>query len=273
MARPGDPRTLHVLSFHWDGFEPTLLAWNDSKKAVEGIDLGKLDICVTTSRRCVGSFDGEDYFPCPSGRAVGSPFAQCQQCAGPHIPDQQCTFEPKCDGSRCGARFCSREHTVYLAFHGALAKVGMCGGHRVAERLVEQGADAYAVVAAAPNRLEARRLESEISKRLKLRQRVLARESLAHHASGQPWERIEESWAAISERLEAELGAAPGPLRRLDGYPLAQPLPSAPRLRQTIGPHSGRVVGIKGRHMIYENEGLNALDLSDLPARVVKLKA
>jgi hypothetical protein len=149
----------------------------------------------------------------------------------------------------------------------------MCGGHRVAERLVEQGADAYSVVSIAKNRLEARRLESAISKGLKLRQRILSRESLARMAEPDPWDAIESEWASLRARVEAAVGAAPGELARLDRYPLRRPLPSVPRLRESIGPHQGRVVGLRGRHLVYENEGLNALDMSDLPARVVRVRA
>jgi len=266
-------RTLHVLSFHWEGFSPVLLAWDREAREAVSVGLDELDLLVTTSRHCVGNFDGEDYFPCPSARRVSGPFAQCPECAGPHIPDQQCTFEPKCDGSLCGAKFCSREHAVYVAFHGPRPKVGMCGGHRVAERLVEQGADAYSIVSIAKNRLEARRIESAISKGLKMRQRVLSKESLAHMADPEPWDDIEREWASLRARIESAVGTAPGELARLDGYPLQRPLPAVPRLRQSIGPHQGRAVGLRGKHLVYENEGLNAIDMADLPARVVRVRA
>jgi hypothetical protein len=261
----------HVLSFHWQGFEPHVVAWDAAARGMVELELSEMDMLVTTARRCVGSFDGDDYFPCPSARRVSGPFAQCPQCAGPRVPDQRCTFEPKCDGSLCGARFCSREHTVYIAFHGASPKVGMCGGHRVAERLTEQGADAYSIVARASNRLEARRVESALSKNVGVRQRVASKDSLANLALPQPWDSIEAAWSAMLAKVEACTGQGAGGLLRLDRYPLAQPLASAPRLRITIGPHQGRAVGLKGRHLVYENDGLNALDASDLPSRVVRL--
>ncbi|MFH0816421.1 MAG: DUF2797 domain-containing protein [Methanobacteriota archaeon] len=271
LEKPGEARSLHVLSFDWNGFDPSVTAWDAARSEVVEMNVWNLNMCVTTARRCVGSFDGEDYFPCPTTRRISGPFAQCQSCAGSWIPVQQCTFEPKCDGTLCDSKFCSREHAVYVAFHGALAKVGMCGGHRVAGRLVEQGADAYALVAALPNRLEARRLESAISKEMKMRQRVMSKEALANYVAPPPWQLMEEKWAELGGRISAKTGSPPGKLARLDKYPLAQPLASAPRLRQTIGPHEGKVIGIKGRYVVYENDGLNALDLSDLPARVVKI--
>jgi hypothetical protein len=271
LAKPSEARSLHVLSFDWHGYEPRVIAWDAAISEVVEVDVWSLNMCVTTSRHCVGSFDDEDYFPCPSGRRISGPFAQCQSCAGPYIPVQQCTFEPRCDGTLCNSKFCSREHAVYVAFHGAMAKVGMCGKHRVEPRLVEQGADAYALVALLPNRLEARRLESSISKELKVRQRVLSKEALANYVASPPWQVIGERWAELGERIGAKTGSPPAGLTRLDGYPLAQPLAASPRLRETIGPHEGKVLGIKGRYLVYENEGLNALNLSDLPARTVRI--
>ena len=271
LGKPSDTRSLHVLSFDWDRFEPRVTAWDAERSEVVEMDIWKLNLCVTTARRCVGSFDDDDYFPCPTARRISGPFAQCQSCAGPYIPIQQCTFEPRCDGTLCASKFCSREHAVYVAFHGALAKVGMCGKHRVEPRLIEQGADAYALVAVLPNRLEARRLESSISKELKVRQRVMSKEALANYVASPPWQVIEERWTDLAERICAKMGEPLDPLTRLDKYPLPQPLASSPRLRETIGPHEGQGVGVKGRYLVYENEGLNALDLSDLPARVVKI--
>jgi hypothetical protein len=46
----------------------------------------------------------------------------------------------------------------------------------------------------------------------------------------------------------------------------------APHLVETAGLHSGIVIGIKGRFMIYRNDGgTKALDLSDVVARMVRV--
>jgi hypothetical protein len=56
-------------------------------------------------------------------------------------------------------------------------------------------------------------------------------------------------------------------LRWLDRYPIELPLRASPKLQETPGRHRGEFVGIKGKWMIYENEGVRALSLADLPSR------
>lgn len=261
-------RALHAVALDWDGFEPRLWAWNRDSGGLQEVDLWELGLNVTTGRYCVGSFGDGGYEPCPSRRRVDR-FAQCADCAAPRIPDQECTFEPKCDGTRCGASFCLREHSVYLAFHCATAKVGMSSSSRVQGRLVEQGADAYAVLARSRNRLDARRTEVAVAAALGARQRISARESLRNMACPTPWAEIEAQYAELAARAAERLGLSPGPLRRLEGHPLVVPLKGEPALRETLGPHSGRVLGMKGRYLVYENGGLT-LDLQDLPSRTMR---
>jgi len=73
------------------------------------------------------------------------------------------------------------------------------------------------------------------------------------------------------EGLRITLGEAfklkPEPLKWLTRYPIDLPLRQVPRLEPSPGRHRGERVGIKGKWMVYESEGLKALNLSDLPAR------
>ncbi|MBS3790535.1 MAG: hypothetical protein KGY66_06435, partial [Candidatus Thermoplasmatota archaeon] len=77
---------------------------------------------------------------------------------------------------------------------------------------------------------------------------------------------IERKYRGVKNRVPV------GELIFLNDYPIALPLRAKPRLRPVPGRHEGKTVGIKGELLIYENRGLQALDLSNLVGRKMLVK-
>jgi hypothetical protein len=276
VTRPTSMMALdkHVLSFHWDGFEPHLICYDRISRKVDELPLHRLALEVGGQRDCVGRFAYDGYRPCPSSRPVGR-FETCPTCASPWVPVQGCVFEPQCDGDRCDhPEFCARKHYVYLASFGNLLKVGMTGASRLRERAIEQGADAVRPLFECRNRQEARSLEKEISRRFKVPQNIRAgriARTLTAPPSRESIDHVHDHYvhriARWREPLDAEIVF-------LDQYPLRDRPKSPPEVVSTEGQHRGAVLGIKGRYLLFRDHGSShslLLDLSDLPTRSVRL--
>lgn len=260
--------TLHALEYHWDEFEPHLLCY-DSSEAVE-CELDLMDVRFRVSRRktCVGLWDNEgNYVPCPRSSSV-TKYSQCPECSKEvFLPDQDCLFEPKCNGEKCGLDFCSREHVLYVAFYDTRMKIGMSSSRRVEKRLVEQGADAYSIIGVCQGRKTARDAEKEISKKLGIPQWYMQKDLLKNLSRPIDVEGIRGRLEGLRMTLGRSMNLNPEPLVWLRRYPIDLPLPETPELQQSPGEHSGEYVGVKGRWLIYNHNGLKALNLSDLPGR------
>ncbi len=254
-------REVHVVSFKWLEFSPMLKVYNGSH--ISELDLGFLDMNVSKEKICIGSFEG-GYTKCPYGATV-STFNQCRRCASSWIPRLECIFEPSgCEN--CSSEFCEKEHSVYLAFHGKYPKIGMTQKERLKQRLIEQGADAYALLATVDHRLKAREEENALSSMLNIPQRVGSKKKLAQMARKFDRTGVLTTFRGIKNRVPV------GELRFLKEYPITEPLRNTPRLRPTAGIHKGKMVGVKGRFMIYESSGLQAIDLFDLPGRKLRVR-
>ena len=262
----------HALDFDWQGFEPSLTCV-DGRGVVVDLDLDTADYVISRRRMCIGRFEGDRYLKCPGAVAV-TRFAQCAECAEEtFIPHQECIFEPKCDGELCDVEFCKREHILYLAFYDTKAKVGMSSSRRLERRLVEQGADAFAVIGTYPTRRAARTAEKEISSALRVPQAFRQEALLKSLAVEVHVEGIEDRYSSLSSSLESRFGLKPERIHWLDKYPIKLPLSSVPHLADTPGRHRGEVVGLKGRWLIYRSSRLNALNLSDVPSRFISGRA
>jgi hypothetical protein len=266
---------LHVLDFSWDGFEPALECYDSRSSGVSDIDLEDFSFSVGKKRICVGQFTKEGaYKPCPD-HAIVDKVSQCPKCSRESfLPDQECVFNPKCDGvdPKCGAaesaiEFCRREHVLYVAFYNTRMKIGMSSTRRVEKRLIEQGADAFAILGKARNRLEVRKLENEMSSRLGIPQALKQNDLLGNLVRKVDEDAIRERYQKLLYDTADISQLAPEEVRWLDGYPIELPLESVPRLQESFGKHKGRLVGVKGKWAIYESHGLRALNLSHLPAR------
>jgi len=263
-----DKFTLHAIDFHWEGFHPHLVCHDSIESQVSEFDLEDVRFSVSRKKTCIGLFDDDGkYVPCAKSIPV-SRFSQCSECAGESwIPHQECIFEPKCDGELCDLEFCKREHVLYVAFYDTRMKIGMSSTRRIEQRLIEQGADAFSIIGKWPTRKRAREAEKEFSDKLRIPQSH--RQELLLKSLSRPVDAggIEERFNALRATLGERYRLDPEPLGWLDKYPVELPLRDAPKLVDPWGSHKGDLVGIKGRWLIFESEGLKALNLADVPAR------
>jgi len=252
---------VHVISSRWDDFEHELQIYDAS--SIEVLDTKKIDFDVSQQKICVGSLE-DGYHPCPEERSVER-FRQCSGCAPEEIPKLECIFEPQ-DCEECEGGFCDETHAVYLAFHGTLPKVGMTRKDRLRKRLIEQGADAYALLLTVEDRKEAREEEKRLSDRLDIAQKISSKKKLNRMARKLDKDIVRRKYRGVKNRV------AVGVLSFLDDYPIDLPLRAKPRLRPVPGRHEGETVGLKGEFLIYENNGLQALKISDLVGRKMLVK-
>ncbi len=262
----------HIISFYWDEFVPHLEVFDHIEGKVVEEDLSRVDMLVSEEKRCVGRFDDDGHHPCPTGAIVRT-FDQCPTCASPWIPVQECIFEPRCNGEICDCDFCRKKHLVYAAFIGDAVKIGMTGSSRLRTRGIEQGADAIAPLVICEGRLEARRSEREISRALRLTQQTSSVAISRRFLPSPPRSRIELSHAHILRELERRRYAVVDEVHHLDAYPIMRHLDAPLLPLSTAGEHSGRVVGMKGGHMLYEEARSGkpkVLEVADLPGRFIE---
>jgi len=257
-----------VVHFGWEDFDPVLLVYDRRTDKTERLELDRLDWSLSEAKWCVGSFGEEGYRPCDHMRKV-TKFDQCSECASSWIQVQSCIYEPQCDGSRCESKICKREHTVYLAFFGSKAKIGMTTSRRLRERGIEQGADAIVPLVRKANRLEGRRAENDISKALRLPQIMQKRKVLEEQGRKATGRSLDDVYSSYLATLSSRMEVLDAKLEVLDQYPLKDLGGRVPQLVDPAGKHRGRVLGCKGKFLFYEDHlsRLNALELADLPGR------
>ncbi|MEM0448834.1 MAG: DUF2797 domain-containing protein [Methanomassiliicoccales archaeon] len=272
--------SLHALAYYWEGFRPRLAVYDVETESMQDLELVKelsrFEMSVEEERFCIGRFQEGRYVPCPDRARLDGPFAQCRSCASTWIPIQECIFEPKCAGDMCDSPLCRKEHVVYATFFGDVVKIGMTAGSRLVERSIEQGADAVAKLVRLPNRMEARKAEKHISALLGLPQRVRA-ETMANEVlkSPRPYE-LRAKHQEILSRLDGIYALLEDSLILLDGYPGLEELREvecAPAKVPPTGPHSGRLICIKGRYLFYESREKETLmlPLADVSSRHLEL--
>ncbi len=259
---------LHAIDFHWDGFEPHLECFDSESSQMMEFDLEDVEFSVSRKKTCIGLFDDDGkYVSCPKQASV-SRFSQCPDCAGESwIPHQECIFEPRCEGEQCDLDFCKREHVLYIAFYDTRMKIGMSSTRRIEQRLIEQGADAFSIIGKWPNRKKAREAENEFSTKLRIPQSHRQEQLLLSLSRPVDAHGIEERFIALKETLGERHNLSPEPLQWLAGYPVELPLHDAPRLVESWGSHKGGLVGMKGRWLIFESDGIKALNLHDITSR------
>lgn len=252
---------VHVISSSWNGFDHELRVYDGESR--KELDTKQIDFDVSKEKICIGSFE-EGYTPCPEQRNIRR-FNQCSGCAPEGIPRLECIFEPQ-DCESCEGGFCEETHVVYLAFQGTSPKIGMTKKDRLKRRSIEQGADAYALLRTVEDRKTAREEEKRLSKKLNITQRVSSKKKLKSLARKLDRGIVERKYRGVENRT------AVGELNFLEEYPISLPLRAKPRLRPVPGRHQGETVGLKGEFLIYENNGLQTLNVSDLVGRKMLVK-
>jgi len=254
-----------VIGFGWRGFEPVLSYIQEEGSSPRTVDLDRAHWWFGSHIHCIGKMEEGKHVPCPNREPVDV-HRVCQACAAPRIPNLEHVFDPM---PGCTCQFCARDHVVYIAFYGDRVKVGMTSAARVPERLIEQGADAFIVASKLPSRYHARELEIRLSRDIGIPQSVSDRSHLSLLGKKTGPEFIKWRSDDIGKVLKDDMGLEPSEVTILDKYPMAQPLRRTPRARSSPGLHSGNVVGCKGKFLIYESGGLQALKLPDLEGREI----
>lgn len=240
----------HILGYSWYGFRPRLKT-----------DAGMLPLSGTISwklgpRMCIGYFDGKKRVACPL-HAYGTD--RCQHCLSMD------KFFPclKCDGSKClnpeRRDECSRErYVIYLAVFGHLLKVGISRLERKMIRFVEQGADFVAELRQVTDGMLARRIESAISKRLGITDRVRG-ETKNGLISCNPNISLDMLSSAL-RRLNIE-HATIHDLREYYGRIEQKPVFVRPEQGMML---SGEIMAVKGNLLILSGEPWKAVNLHSL---------
>jgi hypothetical protein len=263
----------HVVTFDWEGFQPRLLLFNQQRGELEDLELEvgeSIDWKLSEEKVCTGRFENGVYIPCSRSLPVSS-FDQCRSCSTSWIGVQECVFEPQCDGERCESAICRKEHTIYMAFFGTKAKIGMTTSARLQERGTEQGADAIGRLAVAPNRRKGRAMENAISKLLALPQIIRVDEAVRTMTRRPDADAIAQLYEDRAKRIRAALAVEPEPVAMLDQYPLKDGLGHLSR-KHVAGRHIGEVIGIKGKLLAYRgaNGGCHVIQASSLPSHFLR---
>jgi len=148
----------------------------------------------------------------------------------------------------------------------------MTGESRLRTRGIEQGADAILQLVKCDGRLEARNFEKRIGKILHLPQLIGSEASSKCFMRPPPRAEIEELLISVRDRLSKELQVIDSEILFLDRYPIDHYLDSPLEPNLPSGIHTGKVLGVKGRFLLYQDEITNqyrVLDLSDLPCRYI----
>ncbi|MCI0497636.1 MAG: DUF2797 domain-containing protein [Thermoplasmata archaeon] len=244
--------------------EPEVLVFDHRSGSLTGLDLDPVSFTLSHDAMCVGRFEGPDYAPCPHRQRTGA-YGMCAECGASLIRHQECIFEPRCEGEVCGEGICTAEHVVYIAYFGPSPKVGMSTASRVDTRVLEQGADAFSILATVPNRYRARRLERTVAETLDVRQGFRSEVLLAMLVEDVDRGSVERAHASLTDRLVTTFGVAPSPLRWI-GCALPR-LDAVPELVEAPGRHEGGYVGVRGRVLVYDDGALRALKLRDMEGR------
>jgi hypothetical protein len=263
----------HVISFHWEGFRPRLLLFQQQQGELAELELEvgqRIDWRLSEEKVCTGHFENGTYIPCSRSLPVSS-FDQCRGCSASWIGVQECVFEPQCDGERCESAICRKEHTIYMAFFGTKSKIGMTTSARLQERGTEQGADAIGRLAVAPNRRKGREMENAISKLLALPQVIRVDEAVRSMTRRPDADAIANLYDERAKRINAALAVEPEPVAMLDQYPLKSGLGHLSR-KHVAGRHIGEVIGIKGKLLAYKdaNGGCHVIQASSLPSHFLR---
>ena len=262
----------HVIAYCWDDFVPAVLLYDSENNSVEKLDLSYIDFSASKEKTCVGKMEDDEYVPCPQQVKL-TKNATCLRCSSPSIPVVECIFEPRCTGERCSSPpFCTRPHVVYLALYSNLIKVGMTSERRFKQRITEQGADAASMIFKCENRLEARKLEKEVSERFKIPQDIKPGILMKQWVSAPSMQQMQNVYSTYLQKISCWRKPLNNELAAFDKYPISVRPKSPPKIVRCEGRHTGEVMGIKGRFLVYSTaKGARALDLSDLVGRTIFL--
>jgi hypothetical protein len=141
---------------------------------------------------------------------------------------------------------------------------------RLRTRGIEQGADAIAPLVDCEDRMKAKCLEKRISQDMGLKQSVSQGKIAKWLAKSPSRSEIEQSHKGLVERLRRWRIEVRDEIEILDGYPVTEMPRHPPRLAQTVGPHFGETICVKGKFLVYRDKTTGSpmmFEIADLPSR------
>ncbi len=224
-------------------------------------------------RHCIGHFVNGRHVKCPGNRVVND--ANCNECK---LRDDffMCM---KCDGSECINKKqrsgCEENiYFIYLAAFGSILKVGISYRFRLMERLIEQGADFGAKIAAVKDGKEVRTIEQKIKHDLNIVDRLTG-EQKQGLLFGNPNTCIENIFSSINTlKNNGGIEMVQPEVYDLRGYYRLENVVLEPeKLKIKNGTKiEGSVVAAKGNIVIVKNGGsFLSFNSHDLIGREIKL--
>jgi hypothetical protein len=267
-------KKVHLVKYQWNKSSESIDMQYYERELMQTFTWApdNINISVAGPRKCIGFYLGDRYFPCIIHSYVDE-FPQCLRCVSHSIPYVKCIFEPECYGDKCPGAICSKPHIVYLAFFNTHYKIGLSSENRFKLRITEQGADAYSIISKTKNRLEARELEKNISRILRIKQAFEPEELLKTFTEQFREKIIYEKYELLSKSFKNRFGLNSSDLIFIENYPLELPLRSTPKLQETKKIHQGKYLGIKGKYLIYDSKGLNALKMDEMLGNFVTFQS
>lgn len=157
---------------------PKLLVYDPTHNVHRYVDVSpgtSIDAEISFERVCTGRFDGPNSLVgCPESRSIESG-SQCEEC---QRADFYWPLRAEYHGLRNRNEHFGQPHVVYIAAFGSIQKVGITHYERFPTRVVEQGADAAAIVCSASNADEALHIESEIAQQTSITDQVTKEEKI-----------------------------------------------------------------------------------------------
>lgn len=154
IARPISKQTVPYLLINNDGVLDKLYLEKDKAISLQ-VDKGV--------KYCVGWYDIDSHtnYLCESSAIVDAKYESCFACR--KKTDFNPAFYNTSDISTKQEQYNNAPHSVYVAYFGhGLAKAGIMSDSRGLERLYEQGALLYSIVASCPNATIAHNLENRL---------------------------------------------------------------------------------------------------------------
>jgi len=241
-ARPPSPQTDPYLSVSSnDGVDKLFL--KKDQPFVLSID--------KSTKYCAGWYDIDSHtnHVCESHATVDAKYESCFACR--KKTDFNPAFYNTQDISAKQAKYNDAPHSVYVAYFGnGLAKAGIMSDSRGYERLYEQGALLYTIIANCPNATAAHNIESQLIQKG-------VRNSVTKKQKSDVFTKvinIEQEQQRFGELL-AKMGYGTNEISsNLDVFFFGEypGLPIEPLTESTI---SGYIKGVVGRYLILENNG------------------
>ena len=252
--------------------EPFLFAKDENE--IKRIPLLSNTFSLSVGRRtCIGHFHDGRHVSCPNRREIGGEW-HCNECKlnDDFFLCMKCTGE-ECINDKQRSSCEVNMYFVYLAAFNSLLKVGISYHFRLLERLIEQGADFAAKIAAVKDGKEVRRVEQEIKNYLNIQDKVAGDEKY-RMLFGNPNLAVANIVQAISNLRNNGVSKymVPPEVYDLRSYYRLNNVPYMPgklHIKDNMN-LSGQCVAAKGNILVFKDSNFFSVNAHDLIGREIQ---